>query len=310
MARVALVLLATAAACGGDATRPPATAPPDLRALPASADDPVVARVDGRPVYGSCVAAQAAGRGVDRATALDDCVNLELLAGAALARGLDRDPDVAAAGRDAAANRFVELEFARRYRSFDDLPASIQAQIVDDSKDRSGGFEMRRSYFARVQVDKADFGQARDRAALALVEAAYAQLRDRRDLFRGDVAAAVRAAAAADPSFTVEAAAASPTRADFGLNEHYRAGLFKVPEVGMVSPPVRTPWGWDLILFEEVRQIPAVDHAALHAKAFPEARRALFEHWTTGLARAHTVRVEPEATLRRYLDQRTVAEAR
>ncbi len=299
--RLGSVLVATAAACGGAEPRPPVVGPPDLTARPHGPDDPIVARVDGRPVHASCVAAQAAGRGVDRATALDDCVALELLAAAAIARGLDRDPAVAAAGRDAAATALIDREFRARYQRFEDLPGELRAQIEADYADRQGGVTMRRSMFARVNVAREDFGGPRDRAAEAAATAAYRALAGRGDLFAADVEAAVRAAAAADPTLTVEAAQASPSRADFGLNEHYRAGLFKIPAIGMVSPPIRTPWGWDLILLLEERQIPPVDRAALYAKAFPEARRALFEQWSTGLARRRQIRIEPEATLRRRL---------
>ncbi len=299
--RLGSVLAATAAACGGAEPRPTVVGPPDLTARPHGPDDPIVARVDGRPVHASCVAAQAAGRRVDRATALDDCIALELLAAAAIARGLDRDPAVAAAGRDAAATALIDREFRARYQRFDDLPGELRAQIEANYADRQGGAPMRRSMFARVNVAREDVDGPRDRAAEAVATAAYRTLAGRGDLFAADVEAAVRAAAAADPSLTVEVARASPTRADFGLNEHYRAGLFQIPAVGMVSPPTRTPWGWDLILFLEERQIPPVDRAALYAKAFPEARRALFEQWSTGLARRRQIRLEPEATLRRRL---------
>src|SRR5688500_12830444 len=99
----ALAAILVLSACGHGASTPPEpvrhVVPTTAEAQPAGADDLVVARVDGRPVYGSCVRAQVAGLGVDVAAALDQCVAFELLAGAADAQGLRADEDVGDAWR-------------------------------------------------------------------------------------------------------------------------------------------------------------------------------------------------------------------
>jgi len=56
---------------------------------PAGPGDAVVATVGGRPVWASCVAAQAARGTRTRRAALGECVDFELLAQAAEARGVN-----------------------------------------------------------------------------------------------------------------------------------------------------------------------------------------------------------------------------
>ncbi|HWU88103.1 MAG TPA: hypothetical protein VN253_12540, partial [Kofleriaceae bacterium] len=95
------------AACGGAAEAPPraragaapAVSPPEGR------EDAAVASVNGRPVWGSCVAHQAARGAASREAALAECIDFELLAQAAEARGLAADPEVGEAARRAMVGR-------------------------------------------------------------------------------------------------------------------------------------------------------------------------------------------------------------
>jgi len=53
-----------------------------------------------------------------------------------------------------------------------------------------------------------------------------------------------------------------------------------------VSPPVRTPWGWDVILWDSV--VPEV-HATQEeqiAAALPEIKRGYFPHWVNKVAQS------------------------
>jgi hypothetical protein len=279
-------------ACGGSGeTRPaPVTTAIDLTATPAGADDVIVARVDGRPVYGSCVAAQAAGRGVDRATALDDCVSLELLAGAALARGLDRDAELAAARRDAAATRLVDLEFRARYRQWDDLPSDFRAPLLEQNRERMKRPESRKSWYARVKVAPDERGGPRDAAAERAIRQLATNLGGRADLFKADLDRELpRAVAAVDATLPYEVGEGMPTERDFGLQEDFRLALFTVPEPGGISAPVRTPWGWDMVLYADYRRPPQLTEAELGAKLFPAARLAYWERWMMALVKKHQV---------------------
>ena len=112
-------------ACSGDAQPPPTRAgpPAPMVAPQRDASDLVVAQVNGRPVWGSCVTDQAR-RGRSRDVALRECVDFELMAQAAEQRGLGTDPGVIDATRTALVSElvahayedgFTALELCRKY---------------------------------------------------------------------------------------------------------------------------------------------------------------------------------------------------
>ncbi len=309
---ISLVAVWAGACGGGGGARPaPAAGPLDLTARPAGPDDPIVARVDGRPVYGSCVAAQAAGRHVDRATALDDCVGLELLAGAALARGLDRDPEVAATVRDAAATRLIDVELSAKIQRWEDLPASFRGPIFEKNRVRLNRSESRVSAFARVKVAKADRGGPREQAAQRAIEALAQAIGSRGDLFLADLEAALPAAVrSVDPTLAYEVGTGAPSERDCCLQDDYRRALFSVTTPGQIAAPVRTPWGWDMVLFVDYRIPAPMTEAELGAKLFPAARLEYWGHWSSDLARAHRATVIDDAALNRALGEPGAVEAR
>ena len=252
MRAVLVVAVLGLAACGGGSTSaPPRTGPIDPTATPAGPDDAIVARVDGRPVYASCVAAQARAHRVDRAAALAQCVDFELLAGVATRRGLTADPEVAEAGRAAAAVRLVDREFSARYRTAADLPASVMDPVLAQHADRMDRPESRASWLVRLELDAADRGTPLEDAAAKVFAAAYAKLGARDDLFPADVERAVREAAAQNPVIAaaldrpdtttrIASVRPDPTQVDFGLQPYYRHALFAIPRIGMVAPPIRS----------------------------------------------------------------------
>src|SRR6185436_3442191 len=138
---------APAARTGAGAWASPGASPP------AGPGDAIVATVDSRPVWGSCVAAQLARGGRSRRAALDECIDFELLAQAAEARGLGRapDPELERARRAAMVGRLVETGFEDRYRTPADLGATLD-RAVDALADQLDQPEFRASAFARVEV--------------------------------------------------------------------------------------------------------------------------------------------------------------
>src|SRR5688500_7421250 len=110
-----LALVATA--CGS--ASPPSPSPAASRAglvAPPAANDVEVARVNDRPVWGSCVATQAvSATPQDRDRALRDCIDFELLAQTAEQRGLAAMPEVNEAFRTALVDRVV-ADFEHRYQ--------------------------------------------------------------------------------------------------------------------------------------------------------------------------------------------------
>lgn len=279
-----LVTLVVAGACRGG-HRPPAETPivlPSIEARPADAADLVVAKVDGRPVYGSCVAAQATAHHEDRKQALDDCIGLELLAGAAAARGLAKDPDVALAYRRALVARFVDVEFRQKFARWDDLPASLRDLAFKKYAWRMHRPEYRYAVYVRAPLDdKAT--PADDAAAHALMQAVYDRLKDRDDLFPVDLYAT------ADELAHGQRVDRSPSPYGTGIagpgDRTFTEPLFSIASIGRIAPPARTKWGWDVILWVDTMTALETSADDLRAFLFPELRRTYFDQWVEELAK-------------------------
>lgn len=298
--------LAAAGACGTEAPPPaPAGAPEPLASPAARPGDVVVATVDGRPVWGSCVAAQVARGAPARRAALDECIDFELLARAAEARGLAGDPEVREAARAALVSRLVETAFEDRYRAPADLGELVD-RVVDRYRDQMDKPELRASAFARIEVPEGAPPEA-DAAARALAERIAGALAGETGLFPVHLREAADRLAAADRS--AAGAGLRVTHGDFraatreGLVPPYAEALYAIPEVGRIAAPVRTAWGWDVILLTE-RIAPRVyTREEIAAEVFPDVRRQHFQRWVNGLARSLGVRVELDAARIARLDE-------
>jgi hypothetical protein len=287
-----------AGACGSDAPPPPRAPAPVAGAQPAAGpDDVAVATVNGRPVWGSCVAAQMkrssgepAGEderakidraNLDRRAALDECIAFELLAQAAEARGLARDPEVALAARTAMASRLVEVGFEQRFRTPDDLRAAVDREVerYSDQLDRP---ELRASAFARVEVP-AGAPPAQDAAARALAEQIAGALERETGLFPVHLRETADRLAAGAGQRVTHGEFRAATRE--GLVPPYADALYAIPEEGRVGKATRTPWGWDVILM--TRRLPPEvrTREEIAEKVFPDLRRRYFYRWVDELRR-------------------------
>ncbi len=295
LARV-LGVLGAIAGCGDHAPPPPPAAPPpvvaSLEAPSAGPADVVVARVDGRPVWGSCVAAQAAGQPDRRRAALDECVALELGAQEAERRGLDRDPDVIEQTTRALVARLVDVELTARVKTIADLPRDLVDPVFAKQAGRMHRPELRSSFFVRIELPAGSEGTPEDRAAEAAIRAAHASLAGRKDLFPVDLERAVSTAAGAMKTQR----AAPDQRTRDRLQPYYGDALYAVPAVGMVTPPVRGRYGWDIILYTD--GLPALETSRedLMTQLFAPLRPVYFERWSNQLGKAHQVEVLVDAT--------------
>lgn len=307
--RAALVF---AAACGGAAAPPqtPNGPPASTIAAPASPDDAVVATVSGRPVYGSCVAAQAAAHHLTARAALDQCIAFELLAREAEARGLARDPGVVDATRVALVGAVVARGYERAFTkpadfggAWDEITnnAGFQKQIVFRLKH----LEYRSSTYVRVVVPK-DAPKADDDAQRAIAERiATAAATETGMLGPHLVELAARVvpdhrliptppSSKPQPTGTIEWEHVTPFRngGRGGLEDEYADALFAIPAIGRASPATRTSRGWDVIAWTGVE--PELDPSpdVLAAELLPEVQRAYFARWVGKLGRAMNVHVQ------------------
>ncbi len=275
-----------AVACGGSPTAPPTpTGPPASLAATAAPDDVQVATVNGRPVWGSCVTAQSA-RGADRAEALRQCVDFELMAQEAEARGLATDPEVVLATRTALVSQLVASAYEDHYTRPEDF-GSFWTRSLARNRMRFDHPEARGSVYVRIDVPEQATPEA-VQAAKQQIDRVYAALANERGLMKPHVEEIAKQATDAKLSI----AQVPPGLRHGRLDESYAAPLFAIPEIGRVSPPVRTPWGWDIILWDSV--VPAI-HATpdeVVAAALPEIKRAYFPQWVNSIAKNLGVHIQ------------------
>jgi hypothetical protein len=271
-----------------------------------TSDDTEVARVDGRPVWSSCVQLQAGaiaapGRAPDelRRAALDQCVAFELLAQAAEARGIGAVREVAEATRTAAVNRLVETDFERRYRTPDDLEQAIDI-VMKRNEWRMHILELRASTFARFDVP-AGAPPELDAGAHALADRLAAELAGQTGLFGVHLSEAARRIAAGK-DIKLETSDVRPTHQD-DLVAPYARALYAIPEVGRIAPPVRTQWGWDVVLWTGGVEAHERTRDEVVADLFPELRRQQFQLWVTQLGKQLGVHVEVDQETAAKLDE-------
>jgi len=284
------LVLVTLAACGGaSAPTENATIAISPVAPKAGSDDVVVATVAGRPVWGSCVAAQARAK-LDRKAALDQCIAFELLAQAAEARGIERDPEVVDAARTAMVSQFVATAFEAVYKTPSDLGDQFQ-KIREKNKWRMHRPEYRGSTFVRVAVPDGSPADVDDKAH-ALADKIAAALADKTGLFGVDLVETGQRIARENNGH-VEYSDYPPTD-PFRLHKAYGDALYAIPEVGRISPPTRTKWGWDIVLWTGGITKRDITRDELADELFPDIRRSYFNVWVGEIAHDHNIVIKTD----------------
>ena len=272
------LLVLAVCSCGGSEP-PQRTHSVSPIATPTGPEDVVVAQVNGRPIYGSCVTAQS--RGKTREAALDECVAFELLAQAADARGLSRDPDVVDATRAALVNREVELGFEQKYKTPADLKPVLDA-FIERNRAHLVVRELRSSAYIRFNLPP----KVEDPQAQWKIEALAQKLSREEGLLAPHLEAYAKAV---DPKLEVADIKYFPK---LGLALGYRDALFAIEEVGKVYPhAVRTQWGWDVILLTGVKPEKRYTREEAAEEAFPEVRRGYFTTWVDQIAKSLGVKI-------------------
>jgi predicted nucleic acid-binding protein len=275
-------------ACGGSGPElapPRPTGPPAaVVASAAGPDDVVVAQVAGRPVWGSCVAAQAR-RGATRDRALHECIDFELLAQAAEARGFATHPEVIDETRRVLVSRLVETDFERRHRTPADMTEQIDQEIQANLAALSRP-EVRASAYLRVLVPAkapADI----DQRARSLADKIHAALANETGLFVNHLEDTANRIAAGS-GLTIEVQSYK-----FAMRGQtvppYDAALFAIPEVGRVSPVTRTEWGWDVILLTDRLEAKQRTREEVLPLVFADLRLREFERWVQGFMKTSRI---------------------
>ncbi len=266
--------------------------------------DAVVATVAGLPVYASCVEHQAAaaaakvpaGAGATaaqlRQQALEECLGFELLAQEAAARRLAAEPEVGEAHKRAAVSRFIEQEIDEKVRSAFQLPPAFTARVVEKNRWRLERVEYRSSMFVRFGVAETEpAGGPADAAARAAAQRLADALREERGLYPDHVLAAAERVAQGQRFENANVGLMDAPR----LAPPYADALFALPEIGRITAPVRSQWGWDVILFTGDLPPRKINAAQLADELFPDLRLAYFTAWSKSVGKAVPVEVNPAA---------------
>jgi hypothetical protein len=280
----AYLVLALAACSGSSEPTKRVGAGVSATATRARPDDTVVAQINGRPIWASCVSAQAKGR--DARAGLDECIAFELLAQEAERRGLATDPGVVEATRTALVNRIVEIAYEDRFKTPADM-GNILLQQIDRNRAWLDVKERRASAYVRFNIKPTAPADA-DAKAKELMEGFAQKIAGEIGLTAPHLDALAKEHFGSTP---VEVAVVSFFTKN-GLALGYRDALFDIPEVGRISPhAVRTQWGWDVILFTDVIPAQKYTREQAAAEAFPEVRRGYFNAWVDQLAKDGGVRI-------------------
>jgi hypothetical protein len=285
-------VLGVVAACGSSAPSATTSGPPAAMQATPAAGDIEIARVNGQPVWGSCVAAQAAGGRVTRDQAVRDCIDFELMAQAAEHRGLARDPEVIEQTRTALVDRVVAVSYELGYRKPEDFGDAWDEFV---KKRKMVGRLKHPEYRASVHVLVPVPAGGDDTAAHALAAHIAAATADERGMLEPHFLASVRTVTPIVPcatGITVPCWERLAPFLPFALEAPFSDALWKIPEIGRTAGPVRSSFGWHVILWTD--SVPATDPTPdqITASILAEIKPWYFARWVLAIGKQLGVQAE------------------
>jgi len=271
-------------------------------ARPTPAEDPVVARVNGEPIFASCVTTQANAHALSPQKAVQECIDFELLAQEAEKANTASDPEVQTRAKRELVRSFITARYP--LHSASDIPQDLVRRLWEKSKvPRYIHPELRNIIFCRIELDRSiGPDDERYQRAQTFLNGIYEKLRSRSDLKKADLFTPCNddhKAAGIDKLelLTFHLYPASRYQAEF------RNVVFSSLHAGELVAPLHTIYGWDLILITEVK--PAINgtlaehedelrNVLFENPVFEGERDKLFAKWYDPIAKTHTIQVHPE----------------
>jgi peptidyl-prolyl cis-trans isomerase C len=251
----------------------------------ATADDAVVATVDGRPIRASQIATQARAAGQTAKEALASLVDAEVLAGEAARRGLDADRESQEAAEAAAVRRLIHTGFEAEVTPAS-VPMSWVRKVYDKNKDAL-------DHDAEVDVwhiliDARGLDADKKQAARAVAEDIARRARAVKDLdgFK----------ALAPPGAKYEHIITE--RDGWTVREFSHPAFEQLHKPGDVSSVIETKFGYHVMYLVAI--VPARHTTLAEAEpelrkgVFPEFQKPEFVRWCDRLAGSHEISVHPE----------------
>lgn len=314
--------------CGGERSSEPASVAGGDLLSAAAPGQIVVAEVDGLPVYGACLQAQRdverdverdIDRDIDRQTALERCIEFELLAQEAQRRGLARHPDVVAMGRKEAVRALLDQHIVAPMPTPEQTDRSILVDAYKRYRDRIYAPERRRIFhlFAPFAKHRERPGTDDDRRArafadelhAALVAAPVATSFDRRGLTPDAFYDIAKQVAGDRPLGPTDEATGEFKREIFkvyrdqpNLPRGFSHAAMDIPKPGMVSGPARSDYGWHIILYIDGEPARFADVESAAEYLFQTVRSERYWNFTGQLLKNADIAVN-EAALERMQER-------
>lgn len=301
----ALVLfIAIGAGCHSSAPRvapPPPTAhwTGDLAPAPAPpGDSDVVAVVNGDRIFAADVASQMSATGQTAERALAELVDAQLLAQEAMRRGLADDPEVVEARQRESVRLLLRRVFEPSFDGPEDIPEDEVESVANlpEIKPHYEHPEYHTVVFARAKLPPKAPADAEAAAKVKAEQMAAILVAARpasKEAFLKVVADHPELGVSGEPRpfSTSSTGPAHPT---------FAKAAMALAKIGDLSPPVRTPWGWDILFLDSViaaKHTPKdVMEADIRKNWFEPARKRAFDRFTDGLLAQHKI-VKNEAAL-------------
>jgi peptidyl-prolyl cis-trans isomerase C len=182
---------------------------------------------------------------------------------------------------------FIDREFAAGFDGPEDVPRAEVDGFYRQYKDQlyvHPEWRTSRHVLARLEF-KAPDGTPEERAARAFIDELHAALAGRRP-DPAELDRVARAIAQRHPRVKLQIEEV-PGALHGQLDPPYRDALLALPGVGAHSRPVRSSFGWHLILVTQIHPAvnQSVDEAAadIRGKIFEAVRRRAFLRWTSAL---------------------------
>lgn len=285
MRAAAMIMLAS---CGGGSVPAAQTGGPPAAfvAVPA-AGDVQVATVDGRPVWGGCVADQIARTpSLTRDAALAQCIDLELLAQVAEQRQLATDREVVDATRTALVRRLMDA-FEAKHPDADSLRTQIDEMFAKAGTTTRP--ELRGSFHILVAVPEHASPDV-DTAARRAAEQIYQPLANRTGLFPEDLRQAAQGVTAPTGTTLEVGDVPKAPKDNRSRAPEYVGSLFAISEVGRVALVRTKAFGYHIILLTELEPAAPIERE----QVFAVLRRQLFLQYVGELMKASKTEVHGE----------------
>ena len=276
-------------------------------ALDPTVDSPsqVVARVNDRPITTHDLLWQMRD-GKDRAEALQDLIDRELLAQEAARRGIHLQPAIGKLQRRAMAHRLIKRDFGDKFTR-----ASIPDDLIDITYKRMKGYfvhpeEVLVWQFVVLARKRSTTKEAQRRATAMCKE--IHRRATQKPLTLDEFKALKKGLPPVKPPLKVDLQSFITGKKGPAVPAFAKAA-FALQRVGQISPVVETMFGCHVIYLKERRAAKKISRSAadpeIRDKIFLKAREEMFNRWAAKIEQGYAIKVLPEVLDRIHEQQRS-----